>query len=347
MNAEYDRKYDIRLAEREDIPAIMRFLDENWRKGHIMATSRELFEYEYVHGNEVDFVIAVEKERKSIEGIFGFLRCTEKRTGDLWGSMWKVREDPDNMKLLGVELARRVYDLTGCRSHIGNGANPKTTIPLRKIFFRDKTAKMKQYYRLNPAVEEYRIPLVRDRRIPEKPEGAPAYTLRKLETFEEFRKAFDPEKAEEIPRKDGWYVRHRFYEHPVYRYDVYGACDEAGECRAVFMCREVCAEGAKALRIVDWIGEFRMLEGLYDAIGELAAARGCEYTDFFEYGIPDAYLEKAGFRDRDNTDNIIANHFEPFQRANNDIWVHFREDGTAFFKADGDQDRPNRTGKTD
>lgn len=342
MNKTYDEKYDIRLAAREDIPAIMRFLDENWRKGHIMATNRALFEYEYVHGDEVDMILAVEKNRKTIEGLFGFLRCTEKKTGDLWGSMWKVREDPDNMKLLGVELAKRIFDLTGCRSHIGSGANPKTTVPLRKIFFRDKTAKMKQYYRLNPEKTEYRIAKITDGKIPPKAENAPTYTLRKLETFEDFAKAFDITKTRAIPQKDNWYIQHRFYEHPVYDYTLWGVQDEGRNTPAVIIIREVSAEREKALRIVDYLGEYRALGGLYDAVGELIRETGSEYIDFVEFGVDDELLKKAGFTDRAETDNIIPHYFEPFLQENKDIWCHYKEDGTTFFKADGDQDRPNR-----
>ncbi len=342
MNKTYDEKYDIRLAAREDIPAIMRFLDENWRKGHIMARNRALFEYEYVHGDDVDMILAVEKNRKTIEGLFGFLRCTEKKTGDLWGSMWKVREAPDQMKLLGVELAKRIHDLTGCRSHIGSGANPETTVPLRKIFFRDKTATMKQYYRLNPEKKAFRIAKIADRKILPGPENAPDYTIRRLKTFEDFEKAFDITHTRAIPQKDNWYIRHRFYEHPVYDYAVWGVSDGDGNTPAVFITREVIAEGAKALRIVDYLGSHRALEGLYDAIGGLIRETGSEYIDFAEFGVDDALLKKAGFIDRAETDNIIPHYFEPFLQENKDIWVHYKEDGTTFFKADGDQDRPNR-----
>ena len=342
MNIAYDEKYDIRLAAREDIPAIMRFLDENWRKGHIMARNRALFEYEYVHGDDVDMILAVEKSRKTIEGLFGFLRCTEKKTGDLWGSMWKVREAPDQMKLLGVELAKRIHDLTGCRSHIGSGANPETTVPLRKIFFRDKTATMKQYYRLNPEKTEFKIAKITDGSIPPKPENAPDYTLRELETFEDFTKAFDITKTKAIPQKDNWYIRHRFYEHPVYDYTLWGVQDEAQKTQAVLITREVSAEGAKALRIVDFLGDHRALEGLYDAVGKLLLETGCEYIDFVEFGVDDELLRKAGFTNRAETGNVIPHYFEPFLRENKDIWVHYKEYGTTFFKADGDQDRPNR-----
>ena len=38
----------IRLAVYNDIPLIMRFIDEHWKKGHILAANRTLFEWQYI-----------------------------------------------------------------------------------------------------------------------------------------------------------------------------------------------------------------------------------------------------------------------------------------------------------
>lgn len=341
INTEYDKVYDIRLATIDDIPDIMRFIDEHWRKGHIMAVDRSLFEYEYVHGDEVDFVLALKKETETIEGIFGFIRCSKDRTGDIWGSMWKVNESPETMKLLGIELAKRVYFLTGCRSHIGNGANPVTTVPLRKIFFRDKTAKMVQYYWLNTNIDKYSIAIINEPWKPKKKEGTPIYNVKELGTFDELKESFNIDIINNTPHKDMWYLKHRYYDHPIYKYSVFGIYDNNDKCCAVFMTRIVSAEGSSVLRITDYIGEHRMLTGIYDWINKTVKEQNYEYVDFFEFGIPDEFLESAGFRNRNDFNNIIPNYFEPFTRENIDIWTHYKFDGTTFFKADGDQDRPN------
>lgn len=337
-NDKYDADYDIRLAELEDIPKIMKYIDINWKKDHIMSCDRKLFDYEFVHGNEVDFVIAVHRKRKTIEAIFGFLRCSESRKGDIWGSFWHVRDN--NQRLLGIELAKRVYTLTGCRSHIGNGANPNTTVPLRKVLFHDQTGKMKQYYWLNPRIKDYRIAEVIEPWNPQKKEGAPSYELVRFDSFEELNRHFDIKKNTGLPYKDSWYFNHRYFMHPYYKYLVYGVSD-GNRVQAILVAREQELGGAVVLRIVDFIGEHRWIEGLYDALDHLAELNQYEYIDFFEYGIPESCLECAGFQDRDKYQNIVPNYFEPFVRENIDIWVHFQKAGTTFFKADGDQDRPN------
>lgn len=337
---QFDVEYDIRLATREDIPVIMSFIDTYWKKGHVMATSRELFGYEYVHGDEVDFIVAYKRKSGSLEAIFGFLRCSKERTGDIWGSMWKVNEDGDNMNLLGIEIAKRVYDLTGCNYYCGNGANPNTTVPLRKIFFREKTIKMEQYYWLNPDKEVFSVAVVNEYWKPQCLDDAPLYSVRRYGSFDELNSEYDINKAEGIPHKDSWYVKKRFFEHPVYHYDAYGIYNN-NVALAVFFTKTILVNNSSVLRIVDYIGSHEGIRGIYNWLSETVNRNDYEYVDFFEYGIDELIMQSAGFRKREDYENIIPNYFEPFLQQNVDIWVHYKQDGTTFFKADGDQDRPN------
>ena len=70
--------------------------------------------------------------------------------------------------------------------------------------------------------------------------------------------------------------------------------------------------------------------------------------DIYSYGVPIDIIEKAGFLDRQEYDNlIIPNYFEPFERKNVDLRYAYKvkesSDPVRLFKADGDQDRPNTT----
>lgn len=338
-NDKFDDFYDIRLALPDDVPHIMKFIDEHWKHNHIMAVNRELFEYEYVHADEVDFVIAVKKTTDTIEAIFGFLRCTRYRTGDIWGSMWKVNDEGDNVGLLGIELAKRVYSLTGCKSHIGNGANPETTIPIRRTFFRERVGKMKQYYWLNPYRSDYSIAIIKQKWIPKK-QGGLSYQVKVIQSFEQLEKEFQIQSVGSKPYKDMWYINHRFFQHPIYHYNVYGILDE-GRIKAVFVTKKIEIKDSSILRIVDYIGDHNLIKGLYEILDEWVRNSNYEYVDFYEFGISDTIMTSAGFKDREEYDNIIPNYFEPFVQENIDIWVHYKEEGTTFFKADGDQDRPN------
>lgn len=345
INPEFDKRYDIRLANLDDVPLIMKFIDNFWRKGHIMAKSRVLFDYEYVHEKEVDFVIAIDKFSGELEAIFGFIRCQKERNRDIWGSMWKVRDDHDNMNLLGIELARRVYILTGCRMHIGNGANPNTTIPLRKIFFREKTAKMKQFYRLNKEIKDYKIAVISKNNnfFENAIEDCTVtnYSLKKIDNFIELTNCFELNKMDIYPEKDAYYIKHRYFEHPFYNYLVYGI-EINGQTSAVIILRQINIMESSVLRIVDFLGDEESLLGISPSLDNLMQEKRAEYVDFYQFGLDDEILRKAGFINREDTKNIIPNYFEPFLQENADICVHYIMDNTRFFKADGDQDRPNQ-----
>ena len=81
----YDNKYDIRLAQIDDIVSIMNFINVYWKKGHILGTNRKLFEYEHVDGNKVNFLLAVDRTDNSIVGILGFILASHNLQNLMFG----------------------------------------------------------------------------------------------------------------------------------------------------------------------------------------------------------------------------------------------------------------------
>lgn len=342
----YDEKYEIRLAKHSDIENIMNFIDTYWRKDHIIARDRKLFEYEYVDGESVNFVLALNKETQLIHGIFGFLNCSrtkDETKKDIWGSMWKVIDSPDTIPFLGVELAKRVFSFTNCRTQIGNGANPDTTVPLRRIFFGDRVAKMQQYYYLNTDIQEFKIAIIQNKTIPDYVSLDDETTLIEFNSIDDVRRNFDIESMDTIPYKDFWYINKRFFNHPYYKYTVYGLQDKNRKTEALMMTRSIEYNGSKVMRIVDFIGNQLLFASLGKEFERLVKQGRYEYIDFYTLGFHEKYIISAGFKLRtDNDPNVIPNYFEPFVPKNTDIWAHYKFDGTLFFKADGDQDRPNQ-----
>ena len=45
----------VRKAEISEIPAVMQFIAEHWKKDHILAVDRDFFEWMYVQGDELNF----------------------------------------------------------------------------------------------------------------------------------------------------------------------------------------------------------------------------------------------------------------------------------------------------
>lgn len=339
MNS-YDDQYEFRVANKDDIDDIMGFIEKHWKADHIMAHNRSFFEYEFLEPDgTVNFILAIDKKKGTIECLNGFLKASHDIDHlDVWGSIWKVIDG--NKGMLGAELIRRRKDLTKCRCDLDVGDNPNTAIPVLKVLLKRYTAKMKHYYILSNK-SEYRIAKIAY--LPDKMKGDVSFDVIKYSSIDEIREQFDVyEYVDMTPFKDYWYIDHRFFEHPVYEYEVYGIKkdDKVG---ALFVLRNQQYEDRIATRFVDYIGDRSLISGIGDFLDDYISRNDAiEYIDFYCAGIDDEYVLSAGFVAlKDEDPNIIPNYFGPFLQKNIDIWVDSRDKESLFTKADADQDRPN------
>ena len=338
------RKYEFRLAKRKDIPAIMRYIDECWKKGHILSKNRELFEYEFCEGEDVHFLLAIDRATGEIEGLDGYYYTSSRREGDfdIWGSMWSVNRNHRNLPMLGIGIANQYYKQIGYRYELGVGVNTVTATPLHQGFFDVATGILNHFYILNPQ-EDYKIAVIKAQRAFKAYESKDLFLLQEFSTIEEVESYFDFEKqVTTYPYKDGWYIRHRFFEHPVYRYRVFGII-ENDYARAIMVVKKTVCNGKNVIGIVDYIGDITVLKYISNQIYELME-EDTEFMDFFCYGYEPDEIVKAGFVQMNERDeNIIPSHFEPYEAKNVSYWFNSdAEDNFVICKADADQDRPNR-----
>ncbi len=355
----FERKYEFRLAKRNDIPNIMRYIDVAWKKGHILSKDRELFEYEFCEEgtDDVHILLAIDKATGEIEGMDGFYYTSsvrEKGAFDVWGSMWSVRKDHKNIPMLGVQIANEYTRQVGFRYELGVGVNPVTAAPLQKDYFDVTVGKVNHFYRLNE-LNEYRLAEVvkYDQKNAERNSGSSAdqkteHHLVRANNIDEVTASFDFEKKiKKIPFKDAWYVNRRFFRHPVYEYEIYLLCTKEGNADALMVMRRCWSEGRCALRIMDYVGDITALAGVSESLWKLMDSN-TEYIDFYNYGYDVEDIINAGFTLRTDEDaNIIPNYFEPFEKKNVDIWFNSdAKDSFVICKADADQDRPNMKTET-
>lgn len=335
----YDEVYDIRQGKYEDIPMVMDFIDKHWKKSHILSRNRDFFEYEFLDGETLHFILSIHKETGELHGIQGFLYSSNRlEQPDIWGVVWKVRDDVPTLPFLGIELKKRACALTGSRCELGVGVNPKTALPLEKLLLKYDTKKMNHFYLLSPR-EEYHIAKVSQYR-PVAESVLPQYQVKPLTQITDIEKVFDFDAVTSIPSKDSWYVNHRYLTHPIYTYEVCGIFDSSHCCGALMVLREEAVGEVKVLRIIDYIGNHRLFSGLQSYFE--TRWKDYEYIDFYCAGFEDEEIIKAGFSLRDDTDsNIIPDYFHPFLQENIEIWVSSSQKDCTFFKGDGDQDRPN------
>lgn len=336
-------KYEFRFARLDECEKVMKWIDENWRKNHIMSQNKELFLREFGDDDKINVFLAVDKENGEIAGLRGMMfSAKDPAKRDAWGSIWKVKDDIKG--LLGLEILTRSNEVVKYRYSMAGGVNPKTAVPLSTKLFSSKTGIMSHFYLLNPAIKEFKIAKIahlKEKNITQNKQNNVEIKL--FKNIDELKK-YDLKAVLEnqIPQKDLWYINKRFFDYPIYTYELFGIIAQ-NSIKALFAIRKQEFQGMVALRIVDFIGEQKAFldagEFLYSLFDEKT-----EYIDFLNYGFNESVLFELGFEKiGENDENIIPNYFNPFVKENIKIHVtYYKElEKPLICKADGDQDRPN------
>lgn len=335
----YDELVTFRIADTNDIDAIMNFIREYWSASHILANDKEFFCAECCTGSRVNYLLAENRQSGQIEAIMGFqLYSKEIQEGitDFSGGILKVHPD-SRIPFLGMEMPKRLFGIIRQRAYIGNGANPVTALPLEKRILKHYTGRLRHFYRLSDR-EDYKIACIAEKKILEIDEKE-QLGLTEYHNTDEMYRTFDDESFKtRIPYKDRWFIEKRYFNHPVYQYKLYGIGD-----KTVLAGREVSVNDAVIFRITDILGDCSELYKAGMALQDLISQNEYEYIDIYEHGISDDVMHRAGFIERlENDTNVIPNYFEPLVRKNVEIYFHTDSDKAVIFKADGDQDRPNQ-----
>ncbi len=328
----------IRFATIEDIPRIMKFIDEHWKKNHIMATNRILFEFQHVENDEVHYVIAEDSESKYIYGTMGYILMNRSEHPDIFTMMIQTLGGSGH-ELLGDEMSQFLREELSVRYVLAVGVNKRYAKAI-SIIEENSVDILQQYYRLNDRTS-YHICKIVNKCIPDV-EKSVTCTLNLLSSGEEFQACVSETMLAKLkPYRDSQYVCHRYFEHPFYHYHAY-AIQIGGVCEGVLIGREMTVEETRCFRIVDYYGEDDTLRKIGVALDQLMKEKDYEYIDFCCYGMEESVLQEAGFLDAKKDNNIIPYYFEPFEQKMVDIYIYC--DGLSdvrVYKAFSDQDRPN------
>lgn len=330
----------IRKASKTDISNIMEFIDRYWKKDHILAVSHAFFEYQHVWNDEVCFIVAEDPKTNNLEGILGYIVYSEKKKRDIFGAIWKVRSN--KYPMLGMKMQLFALKETNARTFSAVALNP-TTLSMHKRWGAF-LGKLNHFYILGNH-EEFHIASIKNKLLRGYNINKEQYKLDKIINKEQLCLLCErEEKSQKVPIKSFEFIRHRYFNHPVYVYVIYGIFDKLGCLKSAIVSREIEINNRKILRIIDYIGETQYIENIGSALQQLLKEHQYEYLDFYEYGIEESILYDAGFVLREEEDiNIIPNYFEPFMKKNIniDFYTSEKTGRVVIFKGDGDQDRPN------
>lgn len=329
-------EYTFRIADKEDEQAIIDFVNEHWPEKHPLVNVPEYFEYYYEGRDDTLNFVLCEKEEQ-IAAVAGFVYANQADDPDVWLSIWLA---DDNHPGTGLEVLKKVPELTECRTFSCNNLRPGTLKLHDSIGY--STGRVGHFYRLADK-SNYELAQISEKKI------YPVVGKGKLVRYKEFNELRNsgftvPQKAN--PRKDLWYLRRRYYSYPRLSYDVHGVVMPGQRIpNALLVSRLIEVENTdiKVLRIVDFIGEQKWLVESGVAIENYMKENDVEYADFYNVGIGSNMMRAAGFTERyEDDENIIPNYLEPPILENTEYY--FSTNNPARFrlcKADGDQDRPH------
>ena len=341
---------NISIATINDISDIQSFINTEWKKNHILARDESFFKYEYLYNNQVNFLIA--KSDNKILGVLGFIpseiyKKNElnhiEKISDYCATLWKVRKD-NIYPSTGLQLLQSLRDLNGMGVLFCVGINKKT-LGIYK-FLDIHTGIMNHFVMINYNLKDFRIAKITkfyNHRINYSKDEKLAIKIVKDETeLSKFK--FDNFK-EFIPFKNEKYFTKRYFENPIYKYNIYGVY-YLNDLKALFVTRVQDYNDAKVIRIIDFYGDQKYIKPFAGFLSDLLVKEKYEYADFYSFGLDNFIMESSGFNLIDNNSDefIIPNYFNPYIKKN--IAINFFVDSKEvnklrIFKGDGDQDRPS------
>lgn len=329
-------EYKIRYANYDDIPAIKKFINDNWKKDHILVREDGLFEWQYT-SNKLDYIIATDING-DIQGMLGFISYSDDENRDIATSMWKANPGTG---FLGIKLLMFIQNNEKYRTLFSPGINVRTSGGIYKRM-QIAMGKMNQWYRLND-IDEYKIAKIEEKKIPAYCSSDKCTTV-KYESYKQFVDDFKHSKyvsKRTVPYKSIEYIKRRYFSHPFYNYMVYGIRLNENETTAIVVLRVQECNESSVLRLVDCIGDVNALAASTRFFDELLISFKAEYIDMYEKGVPDSLLRESGWTLLSETNNVIPNYFSPYEQCNVDVYYCTTDENIILFKGDGDQDRPN------
>lgn len=348
--------YDIRFAYESDVKALIQFIDQHYNKGHILATCKELLNWQHLDRmrGRYNFVVGVEKQTKAIHGVLGFITLTQFdpdiELGRIcWLAIWRVQEAARGHKL-GRCLLSYLEDTIKPGIIAGISASAMTLPMYQARGYH--IGRLSHYFILNPEKSNFYLVIM-------KGSCRPGATVNSQDTDKRIEEASESDIAngtaecflaqKDLPRKSPRYLINRYLRHSFYRYHTY-RIREGAKTTGIIVTRICSYKGSKAIRIVDFIGQSDALRRLRGQWIDLLKNFDAEYLDFYNAGIKHEDLLASGFTRREVGDGtVIPNYFEPFFRENIEIDYAIRVPvGQTYriVKGDSDQDRPNLIGGT-
>jgi hypothetical protein len=332
----------IDLCKIEDILELQEFIHNHWKEDHILSRNRDLFNWQYVKDNKVNFLIM--KHRNKIRGMLGFtypefFMDSKDSIPVYWLNMWRSTIDGGGMFLLDYFMNRFKPQIVA-GSHLSDDAMKIYEYIGYSIDY------LNIYYMVNQDKTEFEVlgnfkgKYISEDRIDDDSKEFSFYN-NAADILED--KSLRMGMGFEIVNKSLWkYIKNRYANHPVYNY-YYISLNDNNLLSGIIVYRIV----SKCIFIVDFFGYFIGFSGIGHVFQILMQENDVEYIVFMNYGWDRDLLASSGFMKRGSLVGVVVpTLFEPFERKNNEhsFCYKFSSVYDAKFiinKGISDFDRPN------
>lgn len=350
----------IRFATLADEPALLRFLEEHWRKNHIFIKHPELMRWQHAitrdPAGRLTFLLAERKSESAspeLLGILGFIPFHHfhgnREWSDLSLAIWKVRDDAGTPGL-GIQMLKALQSAYKPAMIAAIGISGMVKPMYQAMGYRlGHLAQAALFPEDDPACKttDLNVPMIARQSLTPDPEVRLEPVALGHESEGDVSAEIDALAAAQVPRKSWAYLVARYHDHPSYRYTL-RAVTIRGQLEAVLVWRSVAAPFGTILRIVDLVGAPESLARCGTLLrDELRVADAC-YIDLMAWGVDMAVLSRGGFVSLDDyPDLVLPNYFSPYEARNIRIDLAVKtirsiEDlPLRLYRADSDQDRPN------
>ncbi len=339
----------------KEIPELQEFIHNHWKENHILSRNRELFDWQYVKDNKVNFIIA--KDRNKIKGMLGFIPQNlfyKKEVVELapviWTSMWRSIEDNLGMSLLHcfTELLNPKIIAGG---HLSDAAMGIYMCLGYKINY------LNVFYMVNQDKKEFKIlknfdgNYISGYRIDDHERDV---YFKDNSSFLNCRFVYHTGNGKRTKLissdvdsiENYWsYIVNRFVKHPIYKYK-YITIGKENKIMSVITYRIV---PNKCIFIVDCTGYLLDFSNLGHVFQKIMKENNVEYIVFMNARWGNFDLMRSGFMKREEESRvIIPTLFEPFVRENTTHSYCYKVKDKSIgdyrlriHKGFGDFDRPN------
>ena len=335
----------------KEINKLQGFLKESWSKNHIFVKNKELLKWQHkslYDESKLNFFVGKDKNEK-ITSCLGIIPASfnsiSKESDLIWLTTWK-----SNRPFEGISLLSKAIKYFNAKQVAALGINDEVTKLYKSLGYTINkfkhfylSIKNNEFLEISKTSRYFEFKKLRFRKLNSKNIKSELYDFidEKFTSINNFK------------NKD--YLRHRYLNHPSYKYMTLIIKKENTEI-AKLIVRKVVVNQSSCLRVVD-TSEIKMLS-LKDiilirfSIINLLLQYKIEYIDILtsDEGSFIPYL--LGFIKVSKRKDIMPNYFEPFIKKNIEIKYAYKNFGNLtnksnldslgiFLKGDSDMDRPS------